>query len=79
MSAPTITPDQEAGYMRIMADFDEAMREHCRGPVPMCHFKPMTFHADDSDSGGDGYHHAHRTGFGNCKILLSGEYKEPLQ
>lgn len=27
----------------------------------------------------DGYHHAHRTGFGNCKILLSGEYKEPLQ
>ena len=55
MSAPAITPDQEAGYMRMMADFDEAMREHCRGPVPMCHFKPMTFHADDSDSGGDGY------------------------
>lgn len=27
----------------------------------------------------DGYHFVHRTGFGNCKILLSGEYKEPLQ
>jgi len=45
--------------MRVMAEYDAAMREHCRGPVPMCHFKPMTFHADDSDSGGDGYQCEH--------------------
>lgn len=25
------------------------------GPVPMCHFTAMTFHSDDSYSGGDGY------------------------
>lgn len=27
----------------------------------------------------DCYHHPHRMGFGNCKFLISGEYKDFLQ
>lgn len=55
INEPEITPEDEARYMQIMADYDAAMRDHYTGPAPMCHFTPMTFHADDSDSGGDGY------------------------
>lgn len=50
-----IPPEDEARYMQIMGDYDAAMRDHFTGPVPMCHFKPMTFHSDDSNSGADGY------------------------
>lgn len=56
---PTISAEEEDRYMRIMADYEVAMREHFRGPVPMCHFTPMTFHSDDSCSGGDGYQCEH--------------------
>lgn len=55
MTQQPISSEDEARYMQVMFDYDEAMREHFTGPVPMCHFTPMTFHADDSDSGGDGY------------------------
>lgn len=48
MNVPQTTPEGEA-------DYGAAMREYYTGPVPMCHFTPMTFHADDSDSGVDGY------------------------
>ncbi|HFK2002897.1 TPA: hypothetical protein ACGW3W_002192 [Pseudomonas aeruginosa] len=50
-----ISPEDEARYLQIMADYEVAMRDFYRDPVPMCHFSPMTFHADDSESGGDGY------------------------
>jgi len=56
---PTITAEDEDRYMQIMADYDVAMREHSQGPVPMCHFTPMTLHSDDSDTGGDGYQCEH--------------------
>ncbi|EKY4114770.1 hypothetical protein ABCV69_004528 [Pseudomonas aeruginosa] len=55
MTEQPIPPEDEARYMQIMADYDAAMRGHYSGPVPMCHFTPMTFHNDDSDSGSDGY------------------------
>ena len=56
---PTITPDDEARYHEIMAEYDAAMRDHYRGAVPMCHFTPMTFHSDDFDTGGDGFQCEH--------------------
>lgn len=59
MGEPAITDEDEARYMRVMADYDAAMRDFFTGPVPMCHFTPMTFHSDDSDSGGDGYECEH--------------------
>ena len=59
MSEPTITPKDEARYMQVMADYDELMLAGSKQPVPMCHFMPMTFHGDDSYSGGDGYQCEH--------------------
>lgn len=59
MSEPTITAEDEARYMQIMGDYDDMMRNLDPGPVPMCHFTPMEFHADDSGSGGDGYQCEH--------------------
>ncbi|KIL03159.1 hypothetical protein EGJ28_16320 [Stutzerimonas xanthomarina] len=59
MGEPAITAEDEARYMRVMADYDATMRDFFTGPVPMCHFTPMTFHSDDSDSGGDGYECEH--------------------
>lgn len=41
-------------YMVIMAGFDAAMLAHeTRQPVPMCHFKAMTQHWDDSHPASD--------------------------
>lgn len=50
-----ITPEDEARYFQVMTDYNDLMRSLDHGPVPMCHFTPMEFHADDSGSGGDGY------------------------
>lgn len=55
MNEPEITPEDEARIMQVMEGFDDAMRDHYTGPVPMCHFTPMTFHDCDSDSSGSGY------------------------
>lgn len=61
MSEPTITPEDEARYMQIMADYDVLMRVTSNEPVPMCHFTPMEFHECDSDPSGrnDGYECRH--------------------
>jgi len=49
-----ITEQDEAKYMAIMAGYDAFMlAHHSRGPVPMCHFKPMTQHWDDSHPAAD--------------------------
>lgn len=55
MTEQPISPEDEARYMQVMAGYDAAMREHYQpaGPVPMCHFKPMTAHWDDSHPASD--------------------------
>ncbi|MPQ71488.1 hypothetical protein [Pseudomonas sp. MWU12-2323] len=49
-----MTEQDEEKYMEIMASFDAAMLAHeSRRPVPMCHFKPMTQHWDDTHPASD--------------------------
>lgn len=55
MTEQPISPEDEARYMQVMADYDAAMRDHYNGPVPMCHFKAMTQHWDDSHPAADGH------------------------
>lgn len=44
-----MTEEDEENYMAIMAGFDAAMLAlESRNPVPMCHFKAMTQHWDNS-------------------------------
>lgn len=49
-----MTGQDEEKYIAIMAGFDAAMLAHesCR-PEPMCHFKAMTQHWDDSHPASD--------------------------
>lgn len=49
-----MTEQDEEKYMTIMAEYDAAMLAHeSRRPVPMCHFKAMTQHWDDSHPAAD--------------------------
>jgi hypothetical protein len=49
-----LTEKDEENYMAIMAGFDAAMLAHeSRKLVPMCHFKAMTQHWDDSHPASD--------------------------
>ena len=60
MTEQPITPEDEARYLKVMTDYNDLMRSlDVGGPVPMCHFTAMTFHSDDSYSGGDGYECEH--------------------
>lgn len=61
MREPEISPEDQARYFQVMSDYNDLMRTLDQGPVPMCHFTPMTFHEDDSDPSGwhDGYECQH--------------------
>ncbi|TCV51358.1 hypothetical protein EDB99_10724 [Pseudomonas sp. 460] len=49
-----MTEQDEEKYMTIMAEYDSAMLTHeSRRPVPMCHFKAMRQHWDDSHPAAD--------------------------
>jgi|LNAP01.1.fsa_nt_gb hypothetical protein len=49
-----MTEQDEEKYIAIMARFDAAMLAHeSRKPVPMCHFKAMIQHWDDSHPAAD--------------------------
>lgn len=53
MNEPIITPEDDARHMQIMADYDALFAANRCVPVPMCHFKPMTQHWDDSHPASD--------------------------
>jgi hypothetical protein len=55
MNEQSISAEDEARNFRVMTDYNDLMRSLDHGPVPMCHFTPMTQHWDDSHPASDSH------------------------